>query len=303
MNHSPPRTVRDFVLWAERQLDNARLYFGHGTDNALDEAAWLVGGALGIAPCDLDDHVENEPDAVGRERIGALVSERIATRKPLAYLLHEAWFAGEKYYVDERVLVPRSLIGEFVLERFEPWVRPDRVTRALDLCTGSGCIAIALAHAFPAARVDASDISTDALAVARINVADHGLNDRVRLIETDLFGGLAGERYDLIVTNPPYVAPEEMGELPEEYCREPELALVSGTDGLAAITRILAEAAAHLAPWGVLVAEVGNSCAALAAAFPEVPFLWLTTSTGDESVFLLSADELGRYREQFEARL
>jgi ribosomal protein L3 glutamine methyltransferase len=156
-----------------------------------------------------------------------------------------------------------------------------------------------VAHAFPQAQVDATDISRDALAVARINVADHGLNDRVRMRESDLFGGLAGERYDLIVTNPPYVAPAELPELPEEYRREPELALVSGTDGLAAITRILAEASAHLHPRGVLVAEVGNSCAALAAAFPEVPFLWLTTSTGDESVFLLKAEELARYRNQF----
>lgn len=303
MTPAPAPTVRDLVLWAEREFAAAALYFGHGTDNALDEAAWLVGSALGISPWDLDDHAESVPGEAGRARIETLVRTRVATRKPLAYLLHEAWFAGEKYYVDERVLVPRSLIGEFVVERFAPWVEPTGVKRALDLCTGSGCIAIAVAHAFPAAQVDATDISRDALAVAGINVADHGLDSRVRVLESDLFGGLGGERYDLIVTNPPYVAPEEMTELPVEYRREPELALVSGTDGLAAITRILAEAAVHLTPHGVLVAEVGNSCAALAAAFPEVPFLWLTTSTGDESVFLLKAEELARYRDLFAARL
>jgi ribosomal protein L3 glutamine methyltransferase len=290
-------TVRDFVVAVETELAGADLYFGHGTDNPLDEAAWLVGAALGVAPYDLDDHAEDKVSGAGAERIRALVRERVATRKPLAYLIREAWFAGEKYYVDERVIVPRSLIGEFVLERFEPWVDASRVQRALDLCTGSGCIAFALARAFPQARVDASDISADALAVARINAGPRGFGDRVRLVQSDLFGALGAERYDLIVTNPPYVAESEMRELPAEYRREPELALVSGADGLDAITRILREAPDHLTPDGALIAEVGNSCTALQEAFPNVPFLWLTTSTGDESVFLLKAAELERHRE------
>jgi ribosomal protein L3 glutamine methyltransferase len=302
LNSSSPHTVRDHVLWTETQFAAADLYYGHGTDNALDEAAWLVASALGIPPPNLDAHLDDTPDPAGQARIRALAAERIRTRQPLAYLLKEAWFAGERYFVDERVLVPRSLVGEFILERFQPWIKPEAVHRALDLCTGSGCIAIALARAFPRAGVDATDISTAALAVARINVTRHGLIDRVRLIESDLFAALAGERYDLIVTNPPYVARAELATLPEEYRREPSLALVSGQDGLDAVRHILAVAADHLQPQGVLVAEVGNSNMALAAAFPEVPFLWLTTASGDDSVFLLTAAQLRQYRTVFHAR-
>jgi ribosomal protein L3 glutamine methyltransferase len=296
------RTVRDLILATERRLAAAGLYYGHGTDNPRDEAAWLVGAALGIEPQALDVHLGDVPAAAGTAKVETLVAERIRTRQPLAYLINEAWFAGHRLYVDERVIVPRSLVGEFILERFVPWVEPARVWRALDLCTGSGCIAIALAHAFPQARVDAADISAPALAVARRNVDAHRLAGRVRLIESDLFAALAGEVYDLIVTNPPYVAPHELPGLPAEYRHEPELALVSGRDGLAAITRILAAAADHLAAHGALVAEVGNSNHALAAAFPEVPFLWLTTASGDDSVFLLTAAELRRHTPAFRLR-
>ena len=303
MNTTAPRTLRDFILWAEQQFNKADLYFGQGTDNALDEAAWLVGGALKFAPHELDEHLDETLDAAQQVTVRDLVRRRIATRQPAAYLLKEGWFAGLRFYVDERVIVPRSLVGEFILERFEPWVTPAKVRRALDLCTGSGCIAIALAHAFPQARVDATDISDAALAVARINVEQHGLRERVRLIPSDLFAALGGERYDLIVTNPPYVDPAELAELPEEYRHEPELALVSGHDGLDAIVHILAQAPAHLNPDGVLVAEVGNSHATLQAAFPDVPFLWLSTSTGDESVFLLTAEQLRQYQPVFQRRL
>ena len=303
MNDTAPRTLRDFILWAEQQFEDAGLYFGHGTDNALDEAAWLVGGALKFAPHELDAHLDEALDAAQQVTVHELVRRRIATRQPTAYLLKEAWFAGLRFYVDERVIVPRSLLGEFTLERFEPWVTPAKVRRALDLCTGSGCIAIALAHAFPQARVDATDISDAALAVARINVEQHGLRERVRLIPSDLFAALGGERYDLIVTNPPYVDPAELAELPEEYRHEPELALVSGHDGLDAIVHILAAAPDHLQADGVLVAEVGNSHATLQAAFPDVPFLWLSTSTGDESVFLLTTEQLRQYLPMFQQKL
>ncbi|UCF75312.1 MAG: 50S ribosomal protein L3 N(5)-glutamine methyltransferase, partial [Betaproteobacteria bacterium] len=203
------------------ELAAARLHYGHGTDNPRDEAAWLVGNALQISPQDLAKHLRDRPNATEIEGIRALVEERIQTRKPLAYLLNEAWFAGRRFYVDERVLVPRSLTAEFIAERFQPWIAPHAVRRALDLCTGSGCIAIALAHAFPGARVDATDLSTDALAVARINIERHGLHDRVRLIHADLFKGIPRKRYDLIVTNPPYVGAREMRTLPREYRHEP----------------------------------------------------------------------------------
>ena len=296
LNPPTPRTVDQFIRWAERQLDAAGLHFGHGTERARDEAAWLVGSALGLEPAQLAAHLRDPVPRAQSARIHDLVATRVRTRKPAAYLLNEAWFAGRKFYVDERVLIPRSLTGEFILERFAPWVAPRQVRRALDLCTGSGCIAIALAHAFPAARIDAADISPDALAVARINVGHYRLGGRIRLIASDLFGALQGERYDLIVTNPPYVAAAEMRELPQEYRHEPALALVSGKSGLNAIGRILAAAADHLTPHGVLIAEVGNSAGALKRRFPRVPFTWLVTSGGDDSVFLLTAEQLARYR-------
>jgi ribosomal protein L3 glutamine methyltransferase len=300
---TPPRTIRDHVLSAERRFQAAGLYFGHGTDNARDEAAWLVCAALAIESSQLDAHLEREPTPDERRRITDLVEARIATRKPLAYLLHEAWFAGLRFYVDERVLVPRSLLGEFILERFQPWIDPQRVRLALDLCTGSGCIAVALARAFPEARIDAADISAAALEVARINIAAHGLEDRVRAIHSDLFAGLGTERYDLIATNPPYVDAADMASLPAEFQREPRLALAAGRHGLDVINRILAQAADRLNPGGILVAEVGNSSVALQAAFPAVAFTWLTDSAGDESVFLLSAEDLARQQPLFAAAL
>jgi ribosomal protein L3 glutamine methyltransferase len=296
---TPPRTIADFIGWVERRFAQAGLYFGHGTDNALDEAAWLVGAALPLAPHELDEHLDDVPAPAQQEAIRALVERRITTRKPLAYLLKEAWFAGLKFYVDERVIVPRSLTAEFIVERFHPWIDPARVGRILDLCTGSGCMAIALAYAFPEARVDAADISEAALAVARINVENHALRARVRVVRSDLFGALAAERYDLIVTNPPYVAQAEMETLPPEYRHEPALALAAGAQGLDAITRILAEAPAHLNPAGILVAEVGNSAGTLQEKFPAVPFTWVTTSAEDESVFLLTAEQLQQHRAAF----
>ena len=296
---APPRTVADFIGWTERRFTGAGLYFGHGTDNPLDEAAWLVGSALNLSPHELDEHLQDEPTPPQQDAIRALVETRIRTRQPLAYLLKEAWFSGLKFYVDERVIVPRSLTAEFITEQFQPWINPARVRRILDLCTGSGCMAIACAYAFPAASVDATDISQAALAVARLNVENHGLGERIRLQRSDLFSALKNERYDLIVTNPPYVAHDEMQTLPPEYRHEPALALASGAQGLDAVVRILADAPSHLNPGGLLVAEVGNSDERLQKKFPAVPFTWLTTSAGDESVFLLTAEQLQQHQATF----
>lgn len=294
-----PRTLRDFVLWAERRFAQARLYFGHGTDNARDEAAWLVASALEIPFDALDANAERVLTASEADRLRALAEARIATRKPLAYLLHEAWFAGKKFYVDERAIVPRSLIGDFIPGQFRPWVDPARVTHILDLCTGSGCIAIAAALAFPDAQVDAADISPEALAVARINVDRFRLGPRVRLVQSDLFAQLEDNRYDLILTNPPYVDARDMATLPKEYRHEPALALASGETGLDAIVQILAEAPAHMNAGGTLIAEVGNSGVTLRQRFPKVPFIWLTSASGDDSVFLLDRAKLVQHAGTF----
>ena len=303
MKYLPPQTLADWIRWAERQLKRAKLYYGHGTETALDEAAWLVGHIAGRAPDGLEAHLADVPSAAEIKKIRALVEARVTTRKPLAYLLNEAWFAGLKFYVDARVLVPRSITGEYIRERFVPWLQPGNVQRALDLCAGSGCIAIALAQTFPQSRVDATDISDDALAVARINIEQYGLRERVKLIKSDLFEGLGGVRYDLIVTNPPYVSQDDMAALPAEYRHEPALALAAGEHGLDVIVKILARAADYLTPGGILVAEVGNSHAPLAATFPQAPFLWLTSESGDESVFLLTAAQLVQHRARFAAAL
>ena len=302
-NNGNRRTVRDFIRWGEACFKQAGLFFGHGTDNARDEAVWLIATTLRLPLDEVDTWMDNEASPAQKIAIDEILAKRIDTRKPAAYLLNEAWFAGRRFYVDERVIVPRSHIAEFIQERFQPWIEAERVHSALDLCTGSGCIAVALAHAFPACQVDASDISNDALAVARINVEGHKLNGRVSLIQSNLFDALAGRRYDLIVTNPPYATNQEIAALPAEYHFEPELALAAGERGLDIIVRILAQAGAHLNADGIFVAEVGNSCAALQAQFSDVPFMWLTTSTGDESVFLLTAEQLTEYRSIFQAYL
>jgi ribosomal protein L3 glutamine methyltransferase len=290
------KTVRDAIVWARDRLAAARLHFGHGTDNPLDEAAWLVSGALRLPPAALARRHGHALSADVRARLQTLVAQRVRTRRPAAYLLNEAWFAGLRFYVDERVIVPRSLTGEFIRERFAPWIDPARVRRILDLGTGSACMAIACARAFPAARVDATDVSSNALAVARINVDYYGLRERVRLVRSDLFSALTGRRYDVIVTNPPYVGRAEMKSLPKEYRLEPRLALESGETGLDVISRILRDAADYLEPSGILVAEVGNSNVALQKKFPRLPFLWLATESGDDAVFLLTAKQLREYR-------
>lgn len=302
-DRAAPTVLADLIGWISERFGAADLYFGHGTDNALDEAAWLACHALDLTPDTLDDHLEDAVPPATRERMLALARQRMETRKPLAYVINEAWFAGRRYYVDERVIVPRSHLGEFVMDEFQPWIEPARVRRVLDVCTGSGCIAIAVAHAFPAARVDAADISADALAVAAINVTRHRLGSRVHLYPADCYDGLAAARYDVILSNPPYVHPDELAELPDEYRHEPALALVSGDDGLLLVRRLLAGAGRRLTPHGILLVETGNSAEHLQAAFPTVPFTWLTTSTGDESVFLLTAEQLAQHRALFDRAL
>ncbi len=297
-NRIAPRTIQEYIFWAEQQIEDAGLCFGHGTDSALDEATWITAGALGLTTDVLEQQYKRELTEPEKAKLRHLVSARVTTRKPTAYLLHEAWFAGLRFYVDERVIVPRSHIAEFIREQFQPWIKrghTTRVQRILDLCTGSGCMAIAAAYAFPGAQVDASDVSPAALEVTRINVKNHELTERVRLVQSDLFEKLAGERYDLIITNPPYVDNAVMQALPEEYRHEPAQALAGGTHGLETIRRILAEAGEHLHPAGLLVMETGDSGVTLQEQHPRVPFLWLTTSTGDESVFLLTAEQLAEH--------
>lgn len=306
MPHPRPRqtsrSTAEVIRALARRFQRAGLHYGHGTENALDEAAWLVSHVLRITPDRLTRRLDKPVIPSRIKIIDTLAAKRIKTRKPMAYLLKEAWFAGRPYYVDERVIVPRSLTGEFILERFHPWISAKRVRRILDMCTGSGCMAIACAHAFPRARVEAVDVAPESLAVARINIKRHRVGRRVQLLRSDLFQALKGKRYDVIVTNPPYVARTEMKSLPREYRHEPKLALVAGRDGLDAIVRILAIAPEHLTSGGILIGEVGNSAGALQKKFPSVPFVWLTSSSGDESVFLLTRTDLTSLREPIIAR-
>lgn len=285
-------TVGDFVRWGASRFEEAGLAYGHGTDNALDEAAALVFHALHLLHDLPSQYLEAALTDSEKKTVVELLVRRIDERKPAAYLTHRAWFGGLSFYVDERVLVPRSPIAELVASRFSPWVVPDEVGRILDLCTGSGCIVVACAHAFPEASIDAADLSVDALEVAKINVRRHHLEHRIRLVRSDLLEALAGERYDIIVSNPPYVPAEEMAQLPEEYRHEPVVGLESGASGLDAALRILRDAPEHLTPNGVLVVEVGHGAERLAEVLPRVPFLWLEFERGGEGVFLLTAEQL-----------
>jgi len=288
-------TLRDYVRFAASRFMEAGLFFGHGTAGPLDEAAALVLHSLHL-PYDLPGgYFEARLTPAERESVLILIQRRIEERIPLAYLTHEAPFAGLTFYVDERVLVPRSPIAELIEQRFSPWLEADAVIDVLDLCTGSGCIAIACAFAFPEARVDAVDISVEALEVASTNVRRHELEDRVALLESDIFSGLVGKRYDLIVSNPPYVNAEEWQNLPEEFHAEPRLGLESGEDGLDCVRRILAGVAEHLKPNGILVVEVGSAAEALVRSFPDMPFCWLEFERGGDGVFLLTAEQVRRY--------
>ena len=286
-------TVRDLIRYAVSQFTAAKLFFGHGSSNAWDEAVYLVLHSLNLPLDELEPFLDAR--LLGEERAAVLeiIRRRVEDRLPAAYLTHEAWLGEHRFYVDERVIVPRSFIAELLDEQLAPWVDdPWRITSALDLCSGSGCLAILAALAFPEARVDAIDLSEDALAVARRNVDEYELAERIRLVHSNLFANVARQRYDLIVSNPPYVNAESVAALPAEYLKEPEIALGSGHDGLDATRIILAEAKRHLNPGGLLVVEIGHNREALEAAFPDLPFTWLETSAGNEYVFMLNAEDL-----------
>jgi ribosomal protein L3 glutamine methyltransferase len=287
-----PLTVGALIERGARRLSRARVFFGHGTDNARDEAAALVLHALRLPHDAAAAHYRRRVQAAAAARAMALISRRIQERIPAAYLTGVSGFAGLRFRVDARVLVPRSPIAELIERRFEPWIAPGRVRRVLDVGTGSGCIAIATARAFPRARVDAVDVSPEALAVARANVRWHRLARRVRLVRSDHFSALKRSTYDIIVTNPPYVGARELNRLPPEYRHEPRVALAAGRTGLDSVRVILREAARHLRSRGLLVVEVGNSERALRRAFPRLPFMWLEFERGGGGVFLLTREEL-----------
>lgn len=285
----------DLVRWGVSRFNEAEIFFGHGTDNAVDEALALVRHALHLPPDIPTELLQGRLMGEEKLTIMELFSRRVEERIPAAYLTREVWFAGLRLYVDERVLIPRSPIAEWIGQGFAPWVDdPDAEMRILDLGTGSGCLAIAAALAFPESYVDAVDISLDAIAIAKQNTVDHGLDNRIRIIESDLFAATAIKGpYDIIVANPPYVDADEIKAMPPEYHHEPRIGLSAGNDGLAYITPILREAFRFLTPKGILVVEVGASRPALERAFPDLPLVWLALESGGENVFLITAEDLG----------
>ncbi|MGE5267858.1 MAG: 50S ribosomal protein L3 N(5)-glutamine methyltransferase [Deltaproteobacteria bacterium] len=287
------RTVRDWLRYGVSQFRSARLVFGHGTSTPVDEAAFLILSALDLPVDQLDPWLDCRLTAAERAKIAALFDLRITTRKPAPYLVNRAYIRGRDFYVDERVIVPRSYIGELLDGELATVVPdPETVNSVLDLCTGSGCLAIIAALTYPNAIVDAVDLSADALEVARRNVADYGLEDRIKLHQSDLFSGLGSRRYDLIISNPPYVSADAIAAFPPEYKAEPVIAHAGGADGLDLVRRIIAEAPRHLERDGVLVVEVGTALDILEEEFPNLPFLWLETEDSSGEVFALTAAEL-----------
>jgi ribosomal protein L3 glutamine methyltransferase len=286
-------TVRDYLRFAVSRFNEAGLFFGHGSSDAYDEAAYLILHTLHLPLDRLEPFLDARLTDSERVEVWSILRQRVEKRIPAAYLTHQAWLGEFSFYVDERVIVPRSFIAELLHEQLSPWIaRPDEIARVLDLCTGSGCLAILAAHAFPHASVDAADLSPDALAVAERNIADYHLQDRVSLIESDLFAKLDNRKYDIIISNPPYVDAGSVAALPQEHLYEPKLALGSGHDGLDATRIILKDTAQHLTDNGVLIVEIGHNREALEAAYPKLPFTWLDVSAGNQFVFMLHRNDL-----------
>ncbi len=291
----PPEgcTLREILAYAEQRFEAAQLFFGHGTSNAYDEAVYLLLYALGLPPDELTPYLERKLDGVEYAACLGLIERRINERVPAAYLTHEAWLLGHRFYVDERVIVPRSFIAELLQDGLSPWLEESQqITQVLDLCTGSACLAILAALAFPGARIDAIDISAAALEVARRNVDEYGLAADVNLLKSDLYQSLRGARYDLIIANPPYVDAPSMRALPPEYRKEPKLALAAGKDGLDLVHRILQDAPKYLKTSGLLIVEIGHNREVLERLYPQLHFTWLEVAAGDEFVFLLTARQL-----------
>lgn len=289
------QTITDFIRLGASLFKQADLFFGHGNASAIDEAAYLVLFALNLEPDTHSVYFGSKLTANEKQAVIELLFRRAKEKIPAAYLTNEAWFAGLPFYVDERVLVPRSPMSELIQNRFEPWVEPEKVEQILDLCTGSGCIAIACAHYFPGVQVDAVDISEDALDVALQNIEKHNLVEQVNIIQSDLFANLKDRQYDIIVSNPPYVDAEDLAIIPQEYRAEPELGLAAGDDGLDLVIPMLEQAANHLYPDGILIVEVGNSEYALQERYPDLPFYWLEFEHGGHGVFLLTKQQLDVY--------
>jgi ribosomal protein L3 glutamine methyltransferase len=293
-------TIRDMIRWGTSQFNAAGLSFAQGMPSAIDEAAYLCLSALHLPPDFSVEYFDCVLTMDERLHVLSQYQERIKHHKPAAYITQEAWFAGLSFYVDERVLIPRSPLAEMIAQQFSPWIEPGQVGSILDLCTGSGCIAIACAYAFAQAQVDASDISGDALTVAEINRQNHGLEDRLTLIESNLFESIPAKRYDIIVSNPPYVSTQEMSQLPEEFAFEPgAIALAAGETGMDVVLPMLIQARDYLSDEGILVVEVGYSKPALEALLPEVPFVWVDFAFGGDGVFVLTAEQLEAYQADF----
>lgn len=286
-------TIRDWLRFAVSQFEASDIFFGHGTDNAYDEAVWLILSALHLPHDTLNNFLDSRLTTAERNKLADFIVQRITLHKPTAYLVKEAWLQGFKFYVDERVIVPRSFIAELLNEDLSPWIEfPELIETAADICTGSGCLGILLANSFPNAAIDVIDISQDAIDVANINIQNYGLQEQVTAIKSDMFSALQGKKYDLIISNPPYVDAPSMAKLPAEYRNEPQLALGSGPAGLDHTATILREAANYLTDEGLLVVEIGHNRDALIEAYPNLPFTWLEVSSGNEFVFLLTKAQL-----------
>lgn len=286
-------TIRDWLRYAVSRFENSDIFYGHGTDNSYDEAVWLIMSALHLPHDTLNNFLDARLTAEESAHLARLIDKRVTQHIPTAYLVNEAWLRGFKFYVDERVIVPRSFIAELLEDGLQPWVEfPEMVESAADICTGSGCLGVLLAEAFPHAHIDVVDISPAAIEVCNINISRYGLQDQIQAVQSDMFTALKGRKYDVIISNPPYVDAPSMAQLPAEYRQEPQLALGSGEAGLDHTHTLLTQAAAYLNDGGILVVEIGHNRDALHDAYPELPFTWLDTSGGDQFVFMLTREDL-----------